>query len=81
MSETSDISDIATEREILDREIALEHQRELAARNALKPNGFCYNCSSCLPSGELFCPPEPEGSCRQDYYYRREIRSAQFMEY
>lgn len=58
---TDDI-DRACEREIQDRERALQAQ---AAKPVMQPCGSCYNCDVAV-SGRCFC----DGDCRDDYERR-----------
>ncbi|AUN95420.1 hypothetical protein C0099_11065 [Pseudazoarcus pumilus] len=62
----TDVSDRATEREELDRELALRAAR--AARDVPPlPCGTCHNCGERLPPGLPFC----DADCRDDWQLRR----------
>lgn len=60
-----DIADSASDREQLDRDLALS-----AARQHDRPLPFigqCYNCQSSLIDGARFC----DSDCRNDYANRK----------
>lgn len=60
----ADESDMATERELLDTELAI--RAALAKHNPLPPVGFCYNCEARLSNGNRFCDVD----CRDDWELR-----------
>lgn len=60
-----DFADIASEREQLDRTMALAAQ--IGHAPALIAVGVCYNCEASVPSGVCFCDHE----CRDDYEKRK----------
>jgi hypothetical protein len=62
-----DESDMATEREMLDTELAIKRVR--MANSALPLTGFCYNCDEPLPSGLRFC----NADCRDDWEIRNNV--------
>lgn len=59
-----DIYDQATEREELDRKIALQHT--LNTTPQLERVGVCHNCGEPLQSHLLFC----DANCRDDWQLR-----------
>jgi hypothetical protein len=62
----TDISDRATEREELDRELALRAAR--VARDVPPvPCGTCHNCAEPVDVGMPFC----DADCRDDWQARR----------
>jgi hypothetical protein len=67
----SDQFDQASDREQLDRDLALKVRLP-----TLTPCGACHNCGEPLAHGLLFCRPEPgiDGSCRDDWEQREAAR-------
>jgi hypothetical protein len=63
----TDIYDQATEREMRDRELALQNVRASAGTMpTLTANGKCYNCDDPLADGLTFCDTD----CRDDWQLR-----------
>lgn len=60
----SDFADLASEREELDRDLALLNS--LFHNETLAPMGYCYNCDESLPEGVCFCDID----CRNDFEAR-----------
>jgi len=60
----TDIYDQASDREQLDRDLAISMQRK---RTNLLPTGACYFCDSLLREGLLFCMENGKSECRDDY--------------
>lgn len=58
-----DESDMATQREIQDREVCIKYNR----KPELPANGFCYNCGDDCHG--CFC----DADCRSDYEQRRKF--------
>ena len=63
----TDIYDRATEREELERELALQHARNTT--NSPAYTGFCLNCEVETNGGHRWCCPE----CRDDWSSRSMI--------
>lgn len=61
----SDFADLASEREELDRDLALKAAHKHAP--ALPATGHCHNCEAMLPEGLRFC----DCDCRNDYDARQ----------
>lgn len=61
----SDFADLASEREELDRDLALKAAHNHAP--ALSATGYCHNCEAPLPEGLRFC----DCDCRNDYDSRQ----------
>lgn len=62
----ADQFDIASERETLDRELAIKAAL-VTSRTGMKPKGACYNCDEPLAHGHnLFC----DNDCGKDYERR-----------
>jgi len=61
----ADFADKASDREELDRDIALTVARRQVPD--LPAFGLCYNCDAPLPDGVRFCDSE----CRNDYTTRK----------
>lgn len=64
----TDIYDQATQREELEREIALQQVR-YSARNGPSYIGECLNCQVVTNDGARWCTPE----CRDDWQHRQNI--------
>lgn len=62
----ADQFDVASERETLDRELAIKAALT-KGRSAMAPKGTCYNCAEPLEhANNLFC----DNDCGQDYERR-----------
>jgi hypothetical protein len=59
-----DESDMATERELMDTQLAI--QAALAKARPLPSTGYCYNCEASVPPGYRFC----DRDCRDDWEVR-----------
>ena len=59
-----DESDMATEREMLDTELAIK--AALSKQHLLPATGYCYNCDATVPPGHRFC----DADCRDDWEVR-----------
>lgn len=57
----TDIFEAASEREALDRKLAIEHHRKV--KSSLLPVGYCHWCDSPVKASQLFCDSE----CREDW--------------
>lgn len=62
-----DESDMATEREMMDTQLAI--QAALRKVTPLPPMGFCYNCEEPLSDGKRFC----DVHCRDDWEIRNDV--------
>lgn len=69
----ADIFDQASEREQMDRELAIKNALATSRNSVLKPNGSCHNCGEPLEySHNLFC----DSDCGNDY--ERRLRNKRF---
>lgn len=68
----ADKFDQASERETLDRELAIKTALTTSRASILNPKGNCYNCAEPLPKGGLFC----DRDCSADHELR--ARSKRF---
>lgn len=63
----TDIYDQASERETLDRELAIKEALRTSSANRLHPKGRCYNCEEPVSHGGLFC----DADCSADHELRQ----------
>lgn len=67
----ADIFDQASEREQMDRDLAIKHALASIRFSAIKPNGSCHNCGEPLEySHNLFC----DNDCGTDYERRQRAK-------
>lgn len=63
----ADIFDMASERETLERELAIKAALTTSRTGAIKPKGACHNCGETLEHAHnLFC----DADCGNDYQRR-----------
>lgn len=63
----ADIFDQASERETIDRELAIASTLQRINASKLPATGACHNCAERLPASELFCDID----CKTDYEKRQ----------
>lgn len=66
----ADVFDQASDRETLDRELAIQVALQTSGANRLHPNGHCYNCDEPVTHGGLFC----DRDCSADHELRSRAR-------
>lgn len=66
----ADVFDQATEREMLDRELAISATLNSIRESKVKPNGKCHNCAEPIPAQALFC----DADCGADHELRERNR-------
>lgn len=66
----ADFYDRASEREDLDRELAIKQAIRPSSPNRLMSTGKCHNCAEPLTSGGLFC----DSDCSADHELRSRAR-------
>lgn len=66
----ADQFDQASDREILDRELAIKEAIRSSRAGILTPKGRCYNCLEPLTEGGLFC----DSDCSADHELRARAR-------
>lgn len=66
----ADQFDRASEREQMDRDLAIQSALRAGNANRLLATGTCHNCADPLPAGGLFC----DADCRDDHQARARAR-------
>ena len=67
----SDVIDMASDRELLDREIALREARRAAEREKLPGLGQCHYCDEETPPGARFCDSDCRDAWQREQAARR----------
>lgn len=62
----ADVFDQASEREDIDRELAIKATLNRIESSRLAPTGFCHNCQEPLRPAQLFC----DADCSADHELR-----------
>ena len=66
----ADVFDQASEREQMDRDLAIKEALRNTKLSMLTPNGRCYNCMEPIAHPKLFC----DADCSADHEVRMRAR-------